>query len=130
MKYGSETLSPEAAAICQVLLNHQRALAAAEKRPPFNECLITYRDLCDEAGVPMLIEAINGCLWEIAEFCAQNEWPPLNSMVVLAKTHEPAKNYDKAPGCSLREWRDEAQRLRINTTFCARVETPSDTRTK
>jgi len=110
MKYGNESLSEEASALCQVLLNHQRAIVSAANRPRFQECLITYRDLCDEAGLPLLTESINGCLWEIAEFCASNDWPPLNSIVVLAKTHEPGKNYDKAPGCSLKGWRDEAQR--------------------
>jgi len=110
MKYGGETLSPEAAAICQVLLKHQRAMVALRRRPPFQDCLLTYRDLCDEAGLPFLFEAVNGCLWEIAEFCAQNDWPPLNAMVVNSRTGEPHKSYDRAPGCSLKGWRDEAQR--------------------
>lgn len=110
MKYGSETLSPEAAALCQALLNHQRAIVGATKRPPFQECLMTYRELCDAAGVPLLTQSISGCLWEIAEFCASNEWPPLNSIVVNSRTREPGKDYEKAPGCSLRDWRDEAQR--------------------
>jgi hypothetical protein len=110
MKYGNESLSPEAAALCQVLLNHQRAMVGAEHRLPFQDCLITYRDLCDEAEVPMLTDCINGSLWEIAEFCAENDWPPLNALVVNARTREPHKSYNKAPGCSLNGWRDEAQR--------------------
>ncbi|HKW13007.1 MAG TPA: hypothetical protein VJS69_00835 [Candidatus Krumholzibacteria bacterium] len=110
MKFGGETLSPEAAAICQALLDHQRALARAKNKLPFQDCLITYRDLCDEAGLPMLTEVVNGCLWEIAEFCAENEWPPLNSLVVNARSHEPHRSYDRCPGCSLKNWRDEAQR--------------------
>jgi hypothetical protein len=110
MKYGTETLSPEAAAFCQVLLDHQHAIVGAAKRPPLSECLMTYRDLCDRAGLPMLTDVVNGCLWEIAEFCAQNDWPPLNAIVVYASTHEPGKNYDRAPGCSLKDWHDEVQR--------------------
>lgn len=110
MKYGGESLSEEAAALCQVLLDHQRAIVGAKKRPPFGECLISYRDLCDRAGVPFLLWSINGCLWEIAEFCASNDWPPLNSIVVNSKTREPGSGYDRAPGCSLKGWRDEAQR--------------------
>ena len=110
MKYGNESLSEEAAAICQVLLDHHRALLTAPKRPPFQRCLITYGDLCDAAGLPLFLESVNGCLWEVAEFCAMNDWPPLNSLVVNARTHEPSKSYDKAPGCSLEDWRDDAQR--------------------
>jgi hypothetical protein len=110
MKYANESLSPEATALCQVLLNHQRAILSAANRPRFQDCLITYRELCDAAGLPLLTESINGCLWEIAEFCAENGWPPLNAIVVNARTHEPGRSYDKAPGCSLKDWLDEAQR--------------------
>jgi hypothetical protein len=109
MKYGGETLSPEAAAICQVLLDHHRSIVCAAKRPPFKECLITYGEMCDAAGLPHLTESINGCLWEIAEFCASNDWPPLNAIVVNARTREPGKGYEKAPGCSRDGWLDEAQ---------------------
>ena len=109
MKYGGETLSPEATAICQVLLDHQRAILGAAKRPPFQQCLLTYSDVCAAAGLPLLTESINGCLWEIAEFCAQNNWPPLNAMVVNSRTREPGKGYDRSPGCSLKSWLDEAQ---------------------
>ncbi|HET6348516.1 MAG TPA: hypothetical protein VFH88_05470 [Candidatus Krumholzibacteria bacterium] len=102
-------LSEEAVAICQVLLNHQRSILRTEKRPPFSECLLTYRAVCEGAGLPVFIESVNRCLWEIAEFCADNQWPPLNSLVVNSKTLEPGKDYDKAPGCSLKSWTDEAQ---------------------
>ena len=109
MKYGGETLSSEAATLCQVLLNHQRELVASGKKLPFQDCLITYHDLCDDAGLPFLLEAVNGCLWEIAEFCASNDWPPLNAIVVNARTREPHKSYGRCPGCSLNDWRDQAQ---------------------
>jgi hypothetical protein len=102
-------LSTEALAICQVLLNHQRSLLRAAERPPFKQCLLTYRDVCEGAGLPLLIQSVSTCLWEIAEFCADNEWPPLNALVVNSKTFEPGKVYDKAPGCSLKTWREEAQ---------------------
>jgi hypothetical protein len=110
MKYGNESLSEEAAAICQVLINHQRAILRSTNRPPFDECLLSYGEVCEYAGLPLLIEPVSGCLWEIAEFCAENEWPPLNALVINARTGEPNKSYDKAPGCSLKAWRDEAQR--------------------
>jgi hypothetical protein len=109
MKYGSETLSGSAA-ICQVLLDHQRSILGAAQRPPFQKCLVTYGDVCAAAGFPLLTESVSGCLWEIAEFCASNDWPPLNAIVVNARTHEPNKCYDRAPGCSLKDWRDDAQR--------------------
>ena len=106
----SINLSEEAVAICQVLLNHQRSILRLKERPPFQQCLLSYGDVCEGAGLPLLVQSVNNCLWEIAEFCADNEWPPLNSLVVNSKTHEPSKTYDHAPGCSLENWRDDVQR--------------------
>jgi hypothetical protein len=104
------SLSPEAVLVCQVLLNHQRSIVRLKRRPPFQQCLITYGEVCEAAGLPLLTEAISICLWEIAEFCADNGWPPLNAIVINARTREPGKGYEKAPGCSRESWLDEAQR--------------------
>ena len=87
----SINLSEEAVAICQVLLNHQRSLLRLPERPPFQQCMLTYGDVCEGAGLPLFIEPVSRCLWEIAEFCADNGWPPLNALVVNARTHEPGK---------------------------------------
>jgi hypothetical protein len=111
MRDSSISLSEEALAICQVLLDHQRALLGSPKRPPFQQCLLTYGDICEAARLPLLTQSVNRCLWEIAEFCADNEWPPLNALVVNARTREPDKSYAKAPGCNLKNWLDEAQRV-------------------
>ncbi len=71
---------------------------------------IEYGILSESAGHPNLGQAISNPLWEIAEWCVRNEWPPLTSLAVSKETHMPSEGYDKAAGCSLIRWPDEVRR--------------------
>jgi hypothetical protein len=89
-----------------VLLEHHRnhCVRADGSIPPRNDCLITYGDLCSQAGVPHVTRSPGTFLLEIAEWCATKSWPPLNALAVNADSLMPGDNYNVAPGCSLLNW--------------------------
>jgi hypothetical protein len=103
-------MTPEARALAQGLLDHHRQLCQTGTRqePDFDSCLIPYGGLCDKAGVPHLKPTVGSLLREIAHWCHENGWPPLNSLAVNHETRRPGHGYDGAPGCSLERWRDQA----------------------
>jgi hypothetical protein len=71
---------------------------------------ISYGVLCDHAGVPWLVQSLKPFLCEIAAWCAEKDWPPLNALPVRSDTHMPGDGYDDAAGCSLITWADEVRR--------------------
>lgn len=96
-----------AEAIAQELLDHHRHRCIRVPSPPIDACVVTYGDLCDRAGVPGVTRGVGRFLQEVAEWCHENGWPPLNSLAVNADLRHPGDSYDLAPGCSLLTWPDE-----------------------
>ncbi len=100
----------EAHALAQALLHHHKRVCrpGTNSNPVIDSCVIAYGDLCDLAGLPDVDNSIGTFLREIAHWCYQNGWPPLNALAVNHQTQKPGRGYDRAPGCSLANWRAEA----------------------
>jgi hypothetical protein len=98
----------ESRALLAVLLEHHRFRVYRQDGtvPSWDECRITYGDLCSQAGVPHLTRNPGVFLAEVAAWCfAHNpRLPPINALAVNAETDMPGDNYDLAPGCSLLNW--------------------------
>jgi hypothetical protein len=103
-------MSPEAQKLAQALLDHHKKVCRLQSKASsiIDSCLITYGDLCEQAGVSHLKPNIGKFLREIAEWCHHNGCPPLNALAVNHDSHRPGHGYDGAPGCSLEQWQDEA----------------------
>ncbi len=71
---------------------------------------IFYGPLCNRAGVPFLTHGVGHFLGQIAEWCAVNEWPPLNALAVNGESWMPGGGYDGAAGCSLIDWANEVKK--------------------
>jgi hypothetical protein len=99
-------MSPEAQNLAQALLDHHRRICGLQ-RGSLDSCLIAYGDLCEQAGLSHLKQNVGRWLREIAEWCHDNGWPPLNALAVNHDTRKPGRGYDLAPGCSLARWQDD-----------------------
>lgn len=102
-------MSPEARALAQVLLAHHKRLRrgwAADSKV-LESHLLTYADLCKQAGFQHLKPTVGKYLREIAGWCHKNGWPPLNALAVNYKTLRPGRGYGDAPGCNSNDWRDQ-----------------------
>ena len=75
-----------------------------------NRSVISYGVLCERAGVPFLTHSVGLFLGQIAEWCAQNGWPPLNALAVNSERGMPGDGYEGAAGCSLLTWPDEVKK--------------------
>jgi hypothetical protein len=73
-----------------------------------DSCLISYGELCKRAGLADVTSTVGQYLREIAQWCHDHGWPPLNSLAVNHQTRKPGLGYDNAPGCSVANWRVEA----------------------
>lgn len=104
-------MTAEARALAQVLLDHHRLVCAPRRgtKPAIDSCVIAYGRLCERAGVPHLTHSVGPFLWEVAEWCEENGWPPLNALAVNRETRMPGEGYDGAPGCTLFAWPEEAR---------------------
>jgi hypothetical protein len=100
-------MSPEARALAKALLDHHREVIRRHGEASPDSCLISYGVLCDTAGLAYLSPNPGPLLREIAEWCHNNGWPPINSLAVHYKSRQPGEGYDKAPGCSLLNWPKE-----------------------
>ena len=101
-------MSPEAQKLAQALLDHRKVCGLQRQAgPSVDSCLITYGDLCERAGLPHLKPAVGRYLREVAQWCRDNGWPPLNALAVNHDTKTPGRGYDRAPGCNRETWRDE-----------------------
>jgi hypothetical protein len=102
-------VSPEAKAIGQALLDHHKNISRVQggSIPRIDACFIPYGDLCERAGVPQVKSSVGKFLREIAQWCQENAWPPLNALAVNHDTRRPGRGYDNAPGCSLQNWANE-----------------------
>jgi len=63
--------------------------------------------LCERAGLSHLARDVGPFLREIAEWCHDSGWPPINSLAVNYATRMPGQGYDKAPGCTFLRWPEE-----------------------
>jgi hypothetical protein len=102
-------MSPEAQRLAQALLDHHRKVCRSQKEtgPSIESCLIVYADLCEQARLSHLKPNVGKFLREIAQWCHDQNWPPLNALAVNHDTGKPGHGYDSAPGCSRERWRDE-----------------------
>ena len=101
-------MSPEAQKFAQALLDHHRKVCQFERESRrIESCLIAYGDLCEQAGLSHLKPNIGRFLREVAEWCHDNGWPPLNALAVNHDTRRPGRGYDSAPGCNRESWWDE-----------------------
>ncbi len=71
--------------------------------------VISYGVLCDRAGVSFLTHRVGHFLGEVADWCDENGWPPLNALAVNATTGIPGEGYDGASGCTLLNWPREVR---------------------
>lgn len=62
--------------------------------------LISYLTLCRQAGVPEMTQSAGGPLEQVAAYCDQNGWPPINALAVNRNSRYPGEGYFSAPGCS------------------------------
>ena len=103
-------MRPEAIAMANVLLRHHKSIyEPIAKQVDINSCVMAYGKMCDLAGVPWLMRNPGGFLEEIASWCSDNGWPPLNSLAVNGESRMPGDGYDGARGCSLINWASEAE---------------------
>lgn len=102
-------MSPEARALAQVLLEHHREICRRPggPQPSVDSALIPYGMLCERAGLSHSSHNVGPFLREIAKWCHEKGWPPINSLAINYATRMPGQGYDRAPGCSLQHWRDE-----------------------
>jgi hypothetical protein len=77
------------------------------ERPTIKYYLLAYNVLCTRANVPYLTRNVGDYLADIAEWCASNEWPALNSLAVNADSHMPGEGYDGAGGFNIVNWPTE-----------------------
>ncbi|MCZ2153397.1 MAG: hypothetical protein LC114_05780 [Bryobacterales bacterium] len=111
-------MTAEATAIAKVLLrHHSQHCGAYEGVIPKSitdttvaQCVIFYGSLCERAGVPFLTHGVGRFLGEIAEWCEENGWPPLNSLAVNRATGMPGVGYDGAPGSDLLHWPEQVRK--------------------
>ena len=105
-------MSEEARAVANVLLAHHREVCrpvriATEKISDdlVNDCTLTYGTVCERAHMQDLTHIVGRFMGEIAEWCADNTWPPLNSLAVNAESWIPGGGYDGAGGiCEQQLW--------------------------
>jgi len=75
-----------AEAIFQKLLDHFWLVKSISGLQPFQlfpkGSLISYSMLCRQAGVPFMTHSAGGPLEEVAIFCDQKRWPPINTHTI------------------------------------------------
>ena|ERR1019366_3336665 len=102
----------ESRALCRELLLHHQAMTAAH--PPGKHVItrrytLAYGDLCSRAGVPHLTRIVGQFLAEVAEWCADSGFPPLNALAVNGTTGVPGEGYDGAGGFAAVDWPDDVE---------------------
>jgi hypothetical protein len=109
-----QRLRAESRALGQVLLDHHRQITS--KYPPgeklvIEHYLLPYNVLCTRAHASYLTRIVGSFLGEIADWCAAEGWPPLNSLSVNAETGMPGEGYDRAGSglCNIVNWPREVE---------------------
>jgi hypothetical protein len=98
-------VSAEARAVANVLLAQHREVCRRVKisiedssDDVVNECTLTYGTVCERAKMLHLTHIVGRFMEEVAQWCADNGWPPLNSLAVNAESWIPGGGYDGAGG--------------------------------
>jgi hypothetical protein len=114
-------MTPIAVMLANALLDHHRTFCVphTSRLPIIDRCVITYGDLCQQAGVPGLEHGVGRFLQEVAEWCAVRGYPPINALAVNAESRMPGDRYDLAPGCSIINWPAEATATIVFTGYPA-----------
>lgn len=105
-------ISEESRAVANVLLAHHKEvcrpvkIAAGEiSNDLVDECTLAYGIVCERARMPDLTHVVGRFMGEIAQWCANKGWPPLNSLAVNAESLIPGGGYDGAGGiCEQHLW--------------------------
>ena len=92
------------------LLAHRRRILTIPYAD-FDSYLTTYGSICNAVGAPERTHSVGRPLGNIAKFCQERDWPPLNALVVNSETRMPGHSYDSAPGCDLLKWPDQVKRV-------------------
>lgn len=107
--------SAEAHALGQKLLDHHHEVCGAVSNPAsaltdsqVAQNTIRYGTLCERAGIWELRRISGGLLHEIAVWCEQQGWPPINALVVN-ESGIPGEGYDRAPGGGYANWPDQVR---------------------
>jgi hypothetical protein len=106
-------MKPESRALGQTLLDLHRKQTATHppgKRLVLKNYTMAYGDLCSAAKVGHLTRIVGGFLQEIAEWCAQNGYPPLNSLAVNGGMGQPGEGYDGAGGFKAIDWATDVEK--------------------
>lgn len=98
-------MSDRAVKLANALLQHQRRFRREPKnvnQKSVEKAIIAYQAIGTNAHIGW--RDIGQPLRDIAEWCDEQGWPPLNSLAVNNKTHEPSKEYDGAGNFQLAQW--------------------------
>jgi len=98
-------MSYPAVRLANELLKHHRRYRRDSKsvnQKAVEKTIITYKDLAQRAKTAW--RGIGRPLGEIAEWCDDEGWPPLNALAVNGKTREPGPEYDGAANCHSASW--------------------------
>lgn len=76
--------------------------------------------LCNQAGVPHVLTVVGHFLGEIAEWCANNGYPALNSLAVN-DTGMPGDGYDQAGGFKIMNWPSDVEKCIRYTGYPAKM---------
>jgi len=114
----------EAHALGQALLGHHHATTTAN--PPGRHVIISrytisYSDICARAGAEHLTRIVGSFLGELAQWCADNRYPPLNSLAVNSTTGQPGEGYDGAGGFKAINWATEVEQCIRWTGYPAKM---------
>jgi hypothetical protein len=108
----------ESRAIANTLLERHRLICRPLRRRQTDEVdnddidvsITSYGDLCERAGLGRAFaRAARSFLFEVAQWCEEHGWPPLNALVVNAQRGYPGDGYSEAPGCL--EWPVDVRRV-------------------
>jgi hypothetical protein len=85
------------------------------------DSIIAYADLCEFADLPRSYAHPSGnFLVEIAEWCNERGWPPLNALAVNGETRYPGEGYSEAPGCD--DWDRDVRRVIAFIDYPAQID--------
>ncbi|MCE9638111.1 MAG: hypothetical protein K8T90_20610 [Planctomycetes bacterium] len=100
-------MSDIATALANELLQQHAHFCAPGRFP--DACVVTYGDLCERAGCPEVTRGVGQFLGEVAAWCGENGYPPLNALAVNQDSRMPGDSYDVAVNCSLLGWPNEVR---------------------
>jgi hypothetical protein len=103
-----------AEALAKALLEHHREFcqphsgtASTVTQQEIRACVISYGDLCKKADYPCVAIGCGRHLVQVAEWCYQNNFPPLNSLAVNKRSKTPGRHYSRALGCDAKKWHEQ-----------------------